>query len=97
MSVQAIERELENFAWEYIALSDLAQTDAYYAEGEKVLDARKIELTEELNLRNRERANSDHNAQPAEMSPRPVAATGRGVQSAVCSFDHEGNNDHAKQ
>lgn len=51
MSVQDIERELDKFAWEYIALADLAQTDAYYAEGEKALDARKVELTEELNRR----------------------------------------------
>lgn len=40
MSIQEIERELENFAWEYVALADKAQTDEYY--GNSILDTQNL-------------------------------------------------------
>lgn len=52
MSTQAIERELEKFAWEYIAWADYARSDAQYLEGEEYLNERKASLKAELAERN---------------------------------------------
>ena len=51
MSTQEIKRELNNFEWEYIALSDRVQTDEAYADGAAALDQRKTELSAELEKR----------------------------------------------
>jgi len=51
MSASAIERELEKFAWEYIAASDKAQTDAEYRRLASALDERKAALESEITKR----------------------------------------------
>jgi hypothetical protein len=48
MSTNSIERELDNFSWEYIAASDKAQTDAEYQRLSDELDKRRAALTLEL-------------------------------------------------
>lgn len=48
MRTDEIERELENFEWEFIALSDRAASDEDYKDGEIYLQAREKELTAEL-------------------------------------------------
>jgi hypothetical protein len=50
MTKQEIERELKDFEWEYVALSDRSRTDQDYNEGRVVLDERKKVLTEELSV-----------------------------------------------
>ena len=51
MSISEIERELENFAWEYVAVSDKAQTDAEYSRLASTLDERKAALESEITKR----------------------------------------------
>jgi len=51
MSISEIERELENFAWEYVAVSDKAQTDDEYSRFSSALDDRKAALESEITKR----------------------------------------------
>jgi hypothetical protein len=55
MTTSQIERELKNFAWEYIAASDKAQTDAEYDRLSTELDLRNSELRAEWIKRNEQK------------------------------------------
>lgn len=48
MTLQEIERELENYSWEYVVLADMAQDDDWYNEGRALLEQREKALNDQL-------------------------------------------------
>ena len=53
MSDQEIERELKDFAWEYVALADWARSDEQYDAGKVYLEERELDLHLQQELRAR--------------------------------------------
>lgn len=85
MSLDEVEREWRDFGWEYIALSDRAQTDEYYAEHAAKLDERKKELLARLLSREKEGGLTQHTPDAAYAMPCPECAE-VGRHHPDCSF-----------